>query len=46
MVRGFESEILFSECDWNLVPFWSRNWTVVDDGFFASWFQIPWLTLL
>jgi hypothetical protein len=30
--RGFQFEILFSESDWHLGPFWSRSWTVIDDG--------------
>jgi hypothetical protein len=30
--RGFQFEILFSESDWHLGPFWSRCWTVIDDG--------------
>jgi hypothetical protein len=32
MIRGFQFEILFSECDWHLGPFWSRSWTVFHDG--------------
>jgi hypothetical protein len=32
MVRGFQSEILFSESDWHLGSFWSRSWTIIDDG--------------
>jgi hypothetical protein len=31
VIHGFQSEILFSESDWHLGPFWSRNWTVIDD---------------
>jgi hypothetical protein len=27
MIRGFQSEILFSESDWHLGPFWSHSWT-------------------
>jgi hypothetical protein len=30
--RGFQFEILFSESDWHLGPFWSGSWTVIDDG--------------
>jgi hypothetical protein len=32
MNHGFQFEILFSESDWHLGPFWSHSWTVVDDG--------------
>jgi hypothetical protein len=32
MNHGFQFEILFSESDLHLGPFWSRSWTVVDDG--------------
>jgi hypothetical protein len=32
MNREFQFETLFSESDWHLGPFWSRSWTVVDDG--------------
>jgi hypothetical protein len=36
MIREFQSEILFSESDWHLGPFWSRSWTVIDDGVHRS----------
>jgi hypothetical protein len=36
MIRGFQSEILFSESDWHLGPFRLRSWTVVDDGIHRS----------
>jgi hypothetical protein len=32
VVRGFQFEILFSESDLHLGPFWSGSWAVVDDG--------------
>jgi hypothetical protein len=32
LIRGFQFEILFNESDWHLGPFWSRSWTIVDDG--------------
>jgi hypothetical protein len=36
MIRGFQFEILFSESDWHFGPFWSRSWTVIDDGVHRS----------
>jgi hypothetical protein len=36
VIRGLQSEILFSESDWHLGPFWSRSWTIIDDGVHRS----------
>jgi hypothetical protein len=35
-IRRFLFEILFSESDWDLRPFWSRSWTVINDSVHRS----------